>query len=217
MRNGIRVAFVILIVAGALHAQGGQGRSQVPTAFEVISIRPGNPDRTASLGARGGGSGNGGLCAGSLPRVDPSRIVFNNNSLYGLIALAYGLNCVDARAASLVSGGPDWAKSSQWVIQALIPEATGELVTPSAEIYGGPHIDPKLQKMLQNLLAVRFKLALHRETRQIQVYKMMVAEGGSKLQRPDSVPCDSNVFPQNSGPLPMPGSKPHCTFVMRGS
>ncbi len=40
----------------------------------------------------------------------------------------------------------------------------------------------QLRLMLQNILATRFKLALHRETRMLPVYEMVVAKGGPKLQ-----------------------------------
>jgi uncharacterized protein (TIGR03435 family) len=36
--------------------------------------------------------------------------------------------------------------------------------------------------MLQTLLTDRFKLAVHRETRQEQVYSLVVGKSGSKLQ-----------------------------------
>lgn len=37
-------------------------------------------------------------------------------------------------------------------------------------------------RMLQTLLADRFKLALHRETKELPVYAMVVAKGGPKLR-----------------------------------
>jgi uncharacterized protein (TIGR03435 family) len=68
--------------------------------------------------------------------------------------------------------------------------------------------------MLQNLLATRFKLAVHRETRSIQIFKLAVAKGGPKLQRPDDVPCNPDVFPPGRGARLAVSSKPYCTFVL---
>ena len=36
--------------------------------------------------------------------------------------------------------------------------------------------------MLQNLLAERFKLAVHRETREMQTFRLVVADGGLKVK-----------------------------------
>jgi len=43
--------------------------------------------------------------------------------------------------------------------------------------------------MLQNLLAERFKLALHWETKEVPVYELTVANGGPKLEHSDDAPC----------------------------
>ena len=40
--------------------------------------------------------------------------------------------------------------------------------------------------MLQTLLADRFALAIHRETRQLPVYSLVIAKSGSKLQQGDA-------------------------------
>jgi uncharacterized protein (TIGR03435 family) len=40
--------------------------------------------------------------------------------------------------------------------------------------------------MLQQLLAERFKLAIHRETKEEQVYELVIAKGGSKLKEADA-------------------------------
>src|SRR5262249_34420721 len=50
---------------------------------------------------------------------------------------------------------------------------TGAPITPASD-------DVKL--MMQSLLASRFKLASHSETREVPVYVMRVAKGGSKLR-----------------------------------
>ncbi|HEV3198242.1 MAG TPA: TIGR03435 family protein [Bryobacteraceae bacterium] len=56
---------------------------------------------------------------------------------------------------------------------------------PSYDILAkADHPVPKeqLRLMLQSLLADRFKLALHRETKTGPVYKLVIAKGGSKLE-----------------------------------
>lgn len=46
---------------------------------------------------------------------------------------------------------------------------------------GDPAPVSQLRIMLQDLLAKRFKLAVHRETKMLPVYELVVAKGGSKL------------------------------------
>src|SRR5262245_30822600 len=205
-------AFAIAMMIGRIHLREASAQSETPAAFDVISIRATMPDKSAALGLRGGGgAGPAGPCAGSPPAVNPGRVIFNNNSLYTLITLAYGIDCRDR----LVSGGPEWARSSRWVIQAVIPEAAGLQLPGSNRVARSVFLDPKLQKMLQNLLADRFKVAIHRESKSIDIFKLTVARGGSKLQRPNDVPCNPNVF---RGPqAPLRGSKPDCTLVLLGS
>ena len=44
-----------------------------------------------------------------------------------------------------------------------------------------PQAEPVRQHMLQVLLVDRFKLAVHRETKELPIYSLVVAKGGSKL------------------------------------
>jgi uncharacterized protein (TIGR03435 family) len=67
-----------------------------------------------------------------------------------------------------IEGGPAWIDSDRYDIDA-------KAETPeSRETMNGP--------MLQALLEERFKLKVHRETREIPVYALTVAKGGPKLQ-----------------------------------
>jgi len=65
-----------------------------------------------------------------------------------------------------------------------VPEALGsELYDVVAKTEGeaAPTVE-QVRPMLQTLLADRFKLKLHRETRQIAVYDLVVGKNGSKLK-----------------------------------
>ena len=184
--------------------------------FEVVSIRRSVPGQNVPPGARGGGVSNGaGACKGRAPQISPGRIVLNDNALYTLVTWAYGLTCEKAKAFALVSGGEEWILRDQWVIQATIPEAAGVGVSPpKPTLIPGPIADPKLQKMLQNLLADRFKLVLHREMRQIPVYNLTVAKGGPKLQEHPEDICKV-LMPGVPSPPPKLGDKPSCTLAFR--
>jgi uncharacterized protein (TIGR03435 family) len=53
--------------------------------------------------------------------------------------------------------------------------------------------------MLQALLAERFKLALHRDSREHAVYAMVVAKGGAKLKPAEIVPAGDPAPGPNAG------------------
>jgi uncharacterized protein (TIGR03435 family) len=64
--------------------------------------------------------------------------------------------------------------------------------------------------MLQTLLADRFKLALHRETRELPVYDLAAVKSGPKLPAAKEVGCVS--FPPGTTPHYVPG-KVDCGYV----
>jgi uncharacterized protein (TIGR03435 family) len=86
-------------------------------------------------------------------------------------------------------GGPDWAKTETWDIDAHGGEAS------VAQMYG---------PMLRKLLEERFQLKILRDTRQLPVYILTVAKGGPKLsatKEGSCVPLDLNHMQP-----PAPGS-----------
>jgi uncharacterized protein (TIGR03435 family) len=89
-----------------------------------------------------------------------------------LVQYAYGL-----RSEDQVSGTPGWAKDQWFDVQAKMSE------TDIAEMQKLSLADSKAQRelMLQALLSERFKLKTHSETKQLPVYELVVAKGGSKL------------------------------------
>ena len=152
-------------------------------AFEVASIRPSAAPAGGGRGG-GGGGGSGSPCSGvgrPLPalasgrlengvdwEIDPRRFAVRSATLHALIMSAYGKDCL------LVSGGPDWAASDRYDIDALIPEGSESYTVQ--QFRNGEA--PKLQSMLRTLLADRFKLALRRELKDTQVYNLVVVEEG---------------------------------------
>jgi uncharacterized protein (TIGR03435 family) len=97
--------------------------------------------------------------------------------------------------ASQVVGGPAWVKSDGYDIQAKAERNT----------------DPKQTwLMLQTLLADRFKLALHRETRELPVYVLTAAKNGLRLPPAKEAGCVS--FPPGTTPHYVPG-KVDCGYV----
>jgi uncharacterized protein (TIGR03435 family) len=143
-------------------------------SFEVISVRPTDRSQTA-VGGRGSMSSE---CGGRSWQVDPGRFAVVNVTLYSLIMLAYGKDCRPAFKNDLVARAPEWVSRETFDIQASIPGGV-----PS---YTFQQLDsgdaPELQMMLRSMLADRFKLVLHRETREMPVYALIVAKNGPKLK-----------------------------------
>jgi len=86
--------------------------------------------------------------------------------------LAYGVQ------ASQISGGPDWLATARFNVDAKLDEST------VAEL---KKLSPEQQKMerdlmFQNLLADEFKVALHRESRLLTGYALVIAKNGPKVQ-----------------------------------
>jgi uncharacterized protein (TIGR03435 family) len=75
----------------------------------------------------------------------------------------------------------------QWAYGVAPVQLSG--ARPGAESYDilaktdAPVAVSELKVMLQHLLAKRFKLAIHRETRMLPVYQLVVAKGGPKLPK----------------------------------
>jgi uncharacterized protein (TIGR03435 family) len=91
--------------------------------------------------------------------VDADGIRFNNTALRLCILRAFGL-----KPYQII--GPDWIEQARYVINAKA---------------AAPAPREKLMEMLQTLVADRFKLAFHRETREIPTYALLVAKNGPKL------------------------------------
>jgi uncharacterized protein (TIGR03435 family) len=103
------------------------------------------------------------------------RFTAANISLKMLIHLAYGVT------DSQISGGPGWLNSEKFDIEAKADDSS------IAEPWKLSEEQRKLaqdrsKRMLQALLADRFKLTLHRETKELPVYALVVAKNGPKLQ-----------------------------------
>jgi uncharacterized protein (TIGR03435 family) len=82
-----------------------------------------------------------------------------------------------------VTGGPAWLDTDLFDIEAKTSDdLSGE--TDRVLALGRP-APRKMMLMLQALLAERFNLKIHRETRQDNVFALVVANGGPKLRTPN--------------------------------
>jgi uncharacterized protein (TIGR03435 family) len=135
--------------------------------FEVASIKP--SDMPGGRGVIRVGP-QGGPGSG-----DPGRVNYMFSTIRDLLVNAYDVKRYQ------ISGGPGWVDSERFDIVAKVPEgATREQV----------------RVMLQNLLAERFKLALHRETKELPMYALVVSGKGSRLK--------PSTATETSSPPPLP-------------
>jgi uncharacterized protein (TIGR03435 family) len=106
---------------------------------------------------------------GGSSRAQPGRYVGTNVALRRVIALAY-------LPVQEFVGGPGWINTERFDIEGKSDK------TPD---------QPQMLEMLRSLLADRFKLVVHRETREMPVYALTLARTdgrpGSQLQPSD--PC----------------------------
>ena len=89
-----------------------------------------------------------------------------------------------------ILGGPAWTDTTKFDIEARADSAV------DAQLHALDSDAGKLQKerMLRALLADRFKLVTHTETRQLPIYALVVAKGGPRMG-----PVQSNGTTVNSG------------------
>jgi uncharacterized protein (TIGR03435 family) len=95
---------------------------------------------------------------------DKGRLTMSNVSLSMVVLQAYKL-----KQQQLVA--PDWMESARFDIVAKLPEGA----TPD-----------QVPAMLQTMLADRFKIKIHKESKVLPIYAMVVAKGGPKLKPVDA-------------------------------
>ena len=145
------VCVVLAWGAGRGHVIAQAPSQAAPVGFEVASVKPSDPNAAGVLG--------------SLPSMRPqgtSGIAVSNMPLRLLIRMAYGLQDFQ------IVGGPTWQMSNRFDITAKAAEGTTQ---------GTQDMLP----MLKTLLADRFKLKAHTETRELPTYALVVARSDGKL------------------------------------
>jgi bla regulator protein BlaR1 len=139
--------------------------------FEVVDIK------LSKSGVRGLGSG----------RIIPSgQFQGVNIPLKAIIQFAYGVR------TEAITGAPGWVDVDRYDIvgkgPAIGTEKTFWPNTPLLAITGDPsanlpYVDETFRLMVQSMLADRFKLVVRQEQRPTDVYALVIAKGGSKLQK----------------------------------
>jgi len=167
-------ASLILLACTAVFAQ------DLRPSFDAASIRPAAPPVGPFL------PGSRPVCpvtgCGGPGTSSPERITFTFASLKNLIRAAY-----DVRSSHYIEA-PPWMESATFDIVANVPPGATR---------------DQANLMLQNLLADRFQLKVHRSTRELPIYALVVAKNGPKLK----VSVDDPDAPKPRGTLWSGGRK----------
>ena len=127
-------------------------------------------------------------------RVDPGGgLTVVNMQLRELITWAYQIQSFQ------LEGGPGWIASDRFDI----------LAKPEREVPSTGEQDPR-RMMLRTLLADRFKLVMHKETKELPIFELVLARQDGKLGpqlRPAAVDCAARAAAARAG-TPPPSSGP---------
>jgi uncharacterized protein (TIGR03435 family) len=126
--------------------------AQTQPAFEVASVRIAVP--LGPLGMRFDIHGGPGT-------EDPGLFTCKNCSLYMLVSMSHG------GLAQYELSAPAWTRDARFDVSAKLPPGASE---------------ESFQLMMQDLLTERFKMAVHREKKEMPVYEMTIAKNGPKLK-----------------------------------
>src|SRR5947207_1499225 len=134
------------------------------TTGPTFEVASVKPNKSGDRGSRLGGAPNG-------------RMTATNVSLKQLIGNAYNVRDFQ------IVGGPEWLDVDRFDIAASV----GHAIQPSPS---GP--PPEIVQMFKNLLADRFKLVTHTETKEMPIYQLVLARPDGKLGpkiHPAAVDC----------------------------
>ena len=179
------LGLLVIVALGTPVLIHSQARDEKPVTFEVATIKENTSSDNNAL----------------LRRPPGGRVDATNVSLRFLITYAYGLP-----QRTEIIGAPAWITSVGYDIIAKL-EGNPTVVPP------GSGVDPARLAM-RALLADRFKLQLHREARQVDVYALVLVKPGvvGAALKPSKQDCAAAAEAQrrNNG-VPPPGA-PFCGF-----
>lgn len=154
----------------------GMAGAEKPLAFEVISIRR----HTEASGPA------------QRPITTPNEFRSIGLPMVSIFQIAYvPPNQTGVLSGDLIMGGPDWLRADTYDIVAKVDEAD------LADWRKPEMTQAMLHAMLQAMLAERFKVVVHHESREMPVYNLVVAKGGPKFKQAETV--DAAALEQKPG------------------
>jgi uncharacterized protein (TIGR03435 family) len=126
-------------------------------AFDVVAVKPFQQK-------------DGGMSM--MTRFTPNGVTAQGPSLHMLIRMAYGLE------DNQILNEPAWLGSDSFEVDAKMDEET----TAAFNKLNGKDQMKAREHMMQGMLADRFKLGSHKETRDLPIFNLVVAKGGPKFK-----------------------------------
>jgi uncharacterized protein (TIGR03435 family) len=197
-------AHIVLVgtLAATALVPGASAQTPAPSekpSFEIASVKANK-------------SGDGRMMFGLQPG---GGMTATNVPLRELIRFAYEVQDFQ------IVGAPGWTESERFdvVAKAVVDRpADAQIALPG----------PRERQMMQSLLADRFKLTLHNDTRPLPIYALVLARSDGKLGpqlKPSAADCAAirgrgpggPGGPAGRGPMgpPAPGERPQCGMMMR--
>jgi uncharacterized protein (TIGR03435 family) len=150
------IGLAVALLFGLLYATDSQGQAQADDAaakLPAFEVASIKPDKSGTPMI--------------MFRLTPDGISVRNTPLKMLIQQAYGVE------ENQVIGLPNGLSSERYDVEAKVE---------SADVAKLHDLDPhQRMRMLQPVLAERFQLKVHRETRDLAVYELVLAKGGPKF------------------------------------
>jgi uncharacterized protein (TIGR03435 family) len=183
IRSTVALFMCAIVCSPGAQAQAAQALVPASPSFEVASIKK---DTEGVL--RMGGP-------------DVSRYWATSVTARMLIAFAYDVK--DFQFA----GAPGWVDSEKFDVDAKVEDSLAE------QLRKLPHVEQQqqLRLMLQSLLADRFALKITHATKEMPIFALVVAKGGTKLT--PVAPPD----PETSAPFPALPGPGHPTLAPGGA
>jgi uncharacterized protein (TIGR03435 family) len=161
-------AFAAPLIVGVVHA------ADPALAFEAVSIKPSDPNGRMFM------------------RDSAGQMSYANVTVKTLILSAYQIRDFQ------LSGGPAWIASSRYDVTARVPSGS-HVDFPADPMTATDHqretFRQQRQAMVRAMLADRFGLVIHKETRELPVYALTVAKDGPKFRDNGGKVSDPDLRP----------------------
>src|SRR6185312_1666205 len=153
------VAMVAAVVLGAAGAVRAQDAANGATTQPQMMAKDADPDWDAvTVKPSDSNDTDSGF------QVHGRQIFMERESVESMVGFGYGIH------AKQIAGAPDWAGTERWNIEG-VPNVPGQ---PNMQQY---------ETLVRKILAERFGLKVHTETRELPVYALRVAKDGPKIAK----------------------------------